>query len=81
MLKPASKSEGKKLVKFEVWKAYMVAIMINCCTLERGVWHTTADISTNINISNDLDYFVDKDLLDHGIKQQKVILVNFLYVS
>ena len=45
--------------------------MINCCKLERGVWHTTTDISNNINISNDLDYFVDKDLLDHGIKTAK----------
>ena len=48
MLKPASKSEEKNLVKFEVWKAYMVAIMVNCCTLERGVWHTTTYITPHL---------------------------------
>ncbi len=55
----------------------MVAIMINYCTLERGVWHTTTYISNNINISNDLDYCVEKDVLDHGIKTAKSYISKF----
>lgn len=69
----ASKSERILIVL----EAFQVAIMIKCCTLPRDVYCKTKDICSDINVDGDLNYWMDKNVLDQGIRLAKSYFLKF----
>ena len=60
-----------------VLEAFQVAVMIKCCTLPRDGYFKTEDICNNININDDLNYWMDKNVLDQGIRLAKSYFLKF----